>query len=1192
MRPLDFLGRIKAKLGLVILLAVATAFAINEYGRSLGVVPSVRMGLAGFLSLGTVQLLGRGMTGPLREMAAAAQTIAKGRYGMRVTATSRDEVGELARAFNAMAADLAEVDRQRRELVANVSHELRTPITGLQAVLENIVDGVSPPDLATLSTALAQTERLGRLVAQLLDLSRLDSGARPIEPEPVELGTLCGQAVREASLARDDVSLSSAVSPRLGVQADPALLGQVLANLLDNAVRHSPPGGLVRLEARPEGAGVRLSVTDEGPGIPEPERPRVFERFSRLDTARAADAGGAGLGLAIVKEIVELHGGSIRVADSPVGCRMVVGLPGRTTVMSDAPEPLREGSQPAKATATPSASGPDRVREAAASGGEDRLPEEERLPSGAGPVPVEAELGHSGKDPLPDGGERVRTESEPAPTGAQPARTTGEPVGVDGEPAEASGDPVGLGGEPVGVGKEPAGLGKEPVGVGAEPVELGKDPAGLGGEPVGVGKEPAGLGKEPVGAAGMSVRSEDDAGVASRTDPRGGGPIRWEAGAEPDTVVSNVRVAASSAPAPAPSQAPAAPVAPGVPSGLGAGVAGGLLGLVCGFVVGLCAAFFMGFFFGGLYGLATMLLFTVGGAVLGARLGAATAHGRPVPQPRYAPTPASGPVSASPPGYGPVPASPPGYGPVPASPPGYGPVSASPPGYGPVSASSPGTGSPAGGQPVAEYVPPPLFPRPDLPETPRRLLFLAAAVGLLAAIALPDSRPGLGIVLVAVAAGAAVLPAARHRITPWTATFGLLAYALVAVALFRDAGWLVAPMLLAGFGVAALAVSGVGRGWLGVIRGGLSVVLAVLPLPWFLATPLKAINRRRVGPVLAALGLTAVLIVVFGLLFASADAVFSSFVTHLFTAPAWASSLPFRIFVFVVFAALVGAATLVALRPPVEPTAPNLRGRVSGTLWITPLVALNLLFASFVGVQITTLFGGNRKVVETAGLTYAEYARSGFFELVTVSVFVLGLVAVAAGVLAPRGRERWLLAGLLGLLCGFTLVILASALHRLGLYTDAYGLSRLRASVGATIWWLGAVFALVLVAGGIRLSGRRIGWLPRATVLLTGLSLVVFAAWNPDLRVAETQLHKRGVERLDVDYLSDLGAEAVPVVAGLPEPARSCLLSKMAVVDGLGESESWNGWNLAREHARDLLRAYPMREPTLLNCQDIGSPGT
>ena len=166
---------------------------------------------------------------------------------------------------------------------------------------------------------------------------------------------------------------------------------------------------------------------------------------------------------------------------------------------------------------------------------------------------------------------------------------------------------------------------------------------------------------------------------------------------------------------------------------------------------------------------------------------------------------------------------------------------------------------------------------------------------------------------------------------------------------------------------------------------------------------------------------------------------------------------------------------LVALRPVAEPAMPDLRLRVSRTLWVMPLTALNLLFAVFVAVQITVLFGGNERVLTTAGLTYAEYARSGFFELATVSVFVLAIVAAACGGLSlERGRDRRLLAALLGPLCALTLVILASALHRLDLYVDAYGLSRLRAVVIATCWWLAAVFLVVLVAGVVvRALGTR-----------------------------------------------------------------------------------------------------------------------
>ncbi|MGH3488970.1 MAG: sensor histidine kinase, partial [Actinopolymorphaceae bacterium] len=264
LRPLAGLGRIKVKLGLVIVLAVATAFAVNEVGIAAAVPGPMRVAMAAVLALLMVGVLTRGMTKPLRQMAAGAQTIARGRYDLRVEATSRDEVGELARAFNAMAADLGEVDRQRRELVANVSHELRTPITALRAVLENLVDGVTTPDEATLGTALAQTERLGRLVSQLLDLSRLDAGTRLVDEGPVDLDELCDQAAREAGLARGDVTIRSRVSPGLALRGDPDLLAQVLANLLDNAVRHSPAGQVVTLDAAPTGSGVRLTVKDKG----------------------------------------------------------------------------------------------------------------------------------------------------------------------------------------------------------------------------------------------------------------------------------------------------------------------------------------------------------------------------------------------------------------------------------------------------------------------------------------------------------------------------------------------------------------------------------------------------------------------------------------------------------------------------------------------------------------------------------------------------------------------------------------------------------------------------------------------------------------------------------------------------------------------------------------------------------------
>ena len=180
-RPLDPLPTLKLKLSAVILAAVAVTVVVFWAGIRIGMWPSLSGVIAGFIALAVVWFLSRGMTSPLREMVAASEAMARGDFSQRITATSHDEIGTLARSFNQMAEELAATDRLRRDLVANVSHELRTPITALQAVLENIVDGVATADPETLRTMLAQVERLGRLVQQLLDLSRLEAGTLPLE---------------------------------------------------------------------------------------------------------------------------------------------------------------------------------------------------------------------------------------------------------------------------------------------------------------------------------------------------------------------------------------------------------------------------------------------------------------------------------------------------------------------------------------------------------------------------------------------------------------------------------------------------------------------------------------------------------------------------------------------------------------------------------------------------------------------------------------------------------------------------------------------------------------------------------------------------------------------------------------------------------------------------------------------------
>lgn len=327
MRPLDGLPSIKLKLGVVILAALAVTVVVVAFGSRWGLTLYQVVPAAALLSLATVQVLAHGMTAPLRDMVRQATLLAGGQGHEHVTATSRDEVGELARAFNHMADELAAADRMRRDLVANVSHELRTPISALHGVIENLLDGVQSPDQAVLAGLLAQIERLERLVAQLLDLSRLEDGAAVLERRTVDVGELVHTAVEAATLGRDaDITLD--LQPRLALDGDPDRLVGVLTNLLANALRHSPADTPVAVTARNGDVGVVITVTDEGAGIPAADAERVFERFYRTDAGRAASAGGSGLGLAIARWIVDLHGGTLRVdGDHPGGCRMVLALP-------------------------------------------------------------------------------------------------------------------------------------------------------------------------------------------------------------------------------------------------------------------------------------------------------------------------------------------------------------------------------------------------------------------------------------------------------------------------------------------------------------------------------------------------------------------------------------------------------------------------------------------------------------------------------------------------------------------------------------------------------------------------------------------------------------------------------------------------------------------------------------------------
>ncbi|RBM23368.1 HAMP domain-containing sensor histidine kinase [Streptomyces sp. PT12] len=338
LRPLDPYRSVKAALGWLVIISVAitTLLILMAYRSDIGL--QVIAIIAIIASLLVTQFVAHSLATPVLEMTSAARAMARGDYGRRVRVARRDELGDLALAFNRMAADLQAADQHRKELIANVSHELRTPIAGLRAVLENVVDGVSEADPTTMKTALRSTERLGRLVEQLLDLSRLENGAVPLQPRGFQVEPYLSAVLNDATVAlrrghaRTDVRFRLDVTPgSLRAHADPERLDQVVTNLVDNAVKHSPRNGQVTVVARAgqQTGGLVLEVLDEGPGIPHAQRELVFERFGRGTTNGVTPHdGGTGLGLAIARWAVDLHGGTIGVAESRRGCRIRLTLPG------------------------------------------------------------------------------------------------------------------------------------------------------------------------------------------------------------------------------------------------------------------------------------------------------------------------------------------------------------------------------------------------------------------------------------------------------------------------------------------------------------------------------------------------------------------------------------------------------------------------------------------------------------------------------------------------------------------------------------------------------------------------------------------------------------------------------------------------------------------------------------------------
>jgi signal transduction histidine kinase len=319
--PLRLTRSIKAKYSIVILAAIGTAVVTSQVGYSLGWPLWVRPTVAASVSLIAVPFLAKGMTKPLRDMSKAARHMATGDYTQRVETSSVDEVGQLATAFNSMAAAVADADRQQRDLIGNVSHELRTPIAGLRATLENIIDGVTKPTPEVLATMAGRVDRLERLVSDLLDLSRLEAGMAPLVTSVVNLRDIVDGAVEECTAAHPAACITVAVPGELSLTADGGRLHQVVSNLLANAIAHGD--GSIAITAIATADHMMLTVADQGGGLGG-DADRLFERFYRADNSST----GTGLGLTIVRWIVDLHGGTVHAEpNQPSGARFIVTLP-------------------------------------------------------------------------------------------------------------------------------------------------------------------------------------------------------------------------------------------------------------------------------------------------------------------------------------------------------------------------------------------------------------------------------------------------------------------------------------------------------------------------------------------------------------------------------------------------------------------------------------------------------------------------------------------------------------------------------------------------------------------------------------------------------------------------------------------------------------------------------------------------
>ena len=485
----------------------------------------------------------------------------------------------------------------------------------------------------------------------------------------------------------------------------------------------------------------------------------------------------------------------------------------------------------------------------------------------------------------------------------------------------------------------------------------------------------------------------------------------------------------------------------------------------------------------------------------------------------------------------------------------YGPPPPPPPMVGPA--------PPQFGQPGWTIWPTRIWPLDPLASASRRFVVLALLVGVLGTALWRPSVLSIGYVVVAAMVFGVVYGTADRRPTRGEWLGMVLTLALLAVPALLAAEWLGVLCIIAAWLVGWCTLAG-GRTWTSVFTSPF--------LPWLLPARVTGwvrraapdlvphrVNLPKLGRAAAVMAITVILVLVFGGLFAAADPAFSHLVSGLVPALDFGDVVA-RVAVFgIALAFVLGGGYLLRFAPHLDAMAPAPMRPVPRWEWAVPLGVLDALFIVFVAVQATVLFGGHSHVLETEGLTYAEYARQGFWQLLWVSALTLLVISVVIRVAGRLSRaDRRMLRVLVGTTCATSVVVVISAIHRMWLYQQAYGFSVQRLMVIAIELWLGAVFVLIAVAG-VRMTAR---WLPRAVLMAGVLTLLGVAAINPERLIAERNIDRyQQTGLLDTDYLLSLSPDVEQALERLPEPIRQCARYRD------DERDAWYAFNLSRSRA-------------------------